>query len=81
MAQEHDIYIKDEGEILTVCFMTPKAIATLDKQSDEVKRYLYGDETFRKLDVAADQAHKVLSYAISHNLTVDSEVTITIPSK
>lgn len=81
MAQQFDIYLKDEGDFLTVCFMTPKAIATLDEQTDEVKQHLYGDENFKKLDVALDQAGKILTYAITHDLRFDSELSINIGAK
>lgn len=71
-----DIYIKDEGEeFSTVIFMSEKA-----KQIAEI--HLDADGKYgNKLDVDNLELYKILGWAISHDLTVDSEVSVIVPSK
>lgn len=74
MKPEKDIYIKDEGdEFSTVIFQSPKARAIALKHGFE-------DMFNYKIDVDNMQLYKILAWAVTHRLTVDSEVSIIIPS-
>lgn len=68
-----DLFLKDEGEISTLCFQTKKALKIFDQQSDEFKEQCYGDETYRKIDIEAGQKNQLLAFAISHDLTFSND--------
>jgi len=74
MNYESDIYIKDEGEFLTVCFQNEKSIKALKTQPIEVIEHTYGSVNYKKLDIELNQKNSIISFAASHNLTVESEV-------
>ena len=76
-----DIYIKDEGDFLTICFQTPEAIKALRDQPIEVLEHLYGSDGYKKLDIDSSQVNMIVGFAISYNLSFDSEITITTPKK
>ena len=78
MSKEKDIYFKDEGDFMTVCFQTPKAIKALRNQSIEVIESSYGSIDYKKLDVDLNQKSLMVAWAISENLTFESELPITI---
>lgn len=48
-------------------------------QTDEAKKIFKEQKCQYGFTVGKDEAHKILSWAISHNLSVDSQVPITIP--
>lgn len=66
-----DIYIKDEGEFATVI-----------AQSDKAKKLLGKDlpAKVEKFNIVPAEAYKVVAWAVSHNMTVDSEINIIIPA-
>lgn len=68
---QKDIYIKDEGDFVTVIAMTDMAKAVFKEQKVEGIKF----------DCELSEAHLILSFAVSHNLSVDSEVSIIVPSK
>jgi hypothetical protein len=72
-----DVYVKDEGDFATVIFQTPKAqkIAKESVQGD-----LYGKELL-KVDVDTTFVSKFLTWAVSHNLSFESEIPVIIGSK
>ena len=70
--QEKDIYIKDEGEEFSTVIFQSKAAKTAAKGSNIQEL---------KLDVPNNELYKILAWAVSHALTVDSEVTIVIEGK
>lgn len=76
-ALEKDIHIKDEGDFSTVFFTTPKA------KEIAKKNFVIGgrDMSDDQVDVPNEMLYKVLGWAISHQLIVDSETNIIIPKK
>lgn len=68
---DKDIYIKDEGDFITVIAMTEKAKQVFKSQKIEGV----------KLDIELSEAHLILALAASHALSVDSEVEIIVPPK
>jgi hypothetical protein len=47
MNYESDIFLKDEGDIMTVCFQTPKALKVIQSEKrEEVKSLIYGGDTY-----------------------------------
>jgi hypothetical protein len=78
MKDVKDIYFKDEGDMITVCFQTPKAITALRKQSIEVIENTYGSVDYKKLDIVLNQKSLLVAWAMSENLNwkTDSEIII-----
>lgn len=77
MNYESDIFLKDEGDIITVCFQTPKALKVLSNENDDaVRSVFYGNETYKKLDVLKSEEMKnhFIKYALSHSLTIDHDL-------
>ena len=73
-----DVYIKDEGEFTTVCFMTDKAKELIKKElSNEYQDALYG-ETIFKLDIKNESIKSIISWCISHSLNWKSDCGIKI---
>ena len=72
-----DVYVKDEGDFATIIFQTPKAqkIARENVQGD-----LYGEDVL-KVDVDLSFVPKFLGWALTHNLSFDSEISIRVGSK
>lgn len=75
---EKDIYFKDEGDMITICFQTPKAIEAVGKQPKEVQDVLYGSDEYKKLDIDLNQKYLLVAWAMSENLTweTDSEIIL-----
>lgn len=71
-----DIYIKDEGNFVTVIAMTPEAKIIFDKHGVK-NQYPQG----YKFDCNLSDLHLILGFAITHDLSVDSEVSINVPKK
>jgi hypothetical protein len=78
MDKKVDVYVKDEGSISTVCFQTKKAIKIVTNQPKEIVDRLYGDDNYKKLDLDSGQEANMLAWAISHKLTFDSDLPVTI---
>ncbi len=49
--------------------------------SDKAKELLDADNVKHRFNCANEELYKILSWAISHNLTTDSEVSIKVPYK
>ena len=75
---EKDIYFKDEGDFITVCFQTPKAIKALRKQSIEVIESSYGSIDYKKLDIYNSQKSLLVGWCMSENLKWGSDTEIII---
>jgi hypothetical protein len=75
--EQRDLYFKDEGLFVTVCFMTDKAKAKLKAEKDfkDVEKHVYGKEVL-KTDILNESVKNMFLWAIRHGLTVDSEVDI-----
>lgn len=69
-AQPKDAFIKDEGDFITVGFVSDKAKAYLALQPIEVKEHLYGSlDGVRKLDLDVSQQPMIQSFLVSCGLT------------
>lgn len=82
MAKQTDIYVKDEGDFSTVIFQSKKAVKLI-KQDDVYRKNkdsFYGKDVI-KVDIENSSVVGMLSWAVSHNLTMDSEVPVVIQSK
>ena len=72
-----DVYIKDEGdEFSGIIFLSNKAKKLLEKHRLELE--LFSPIYFNRIDVLNEDVHKVLSWLVSHNLSIDSEITINV---
>lgn len=65
-----DLFLKDEGDLMTICFQTSKAINVLNKQPDFVRNAAYGDESYKKIDTNIGQKNRIISFAGYHNLSI-----------
>lgn len=72
-----DVYVKDEGDFSTIIFQTPKAQKIA---KENVQGELYGD-TILKVDVDNSFVSKFLTWALTHDLSFESEVSVRIGSK
>jgi len=79
MAKQTDIFIKDEGNFLTVILQSKKAnkIMKADKVYQQNKDSFYGEEII-KFDIQTDQQSQILIWAVSHALTIGGDVSMTI---
>jgi len=68
---QRDLHLKDEGDMLTVCFMTDKAIQALinDPNYGDWKHRIYGD-VIRKIDIMIESQRNMIAWAVSHGLTI-----------
>ena len=74
-----DIYIKKmPNKLAGIIFRTKKAVR-IAKDSN-VPNHYEGERDYR-FDMTAIQAIKILTWAITHKLSVDSEVPMIIESK
>lgn len=65
-----DAFIKDEGDFITVGFVSDKAKAYLALQPIEVKEHLYGSlDGVRKLDLDISQLSMIQTFLVSCGLT------------
>jgi 6-phosphofructokinase len=77
MNYESDIFLKDEGDIMTVCFQTPKALKVIQSEKrEEVKSLIYGGDTYKKMDIFKSKQNKnqMIVFAVSHSLTIDNDL-------
>lgn len=91
MPNNPDIYIKDEGDFSSVFFVTERSKEAIMQQVEFIAKAVInalqhghpiGDEPANiRLDIDNDQVHRILEWAVSHNLVIESEVDIIIPSK
>jgi hypothetical protein len=72
-----DIHFKDEGDFVTTCFQTPKAIQFLNIQAPIVKEKAYGSDTYKKLSFDIGDYPKMLSWVTRQKyLTFDTDVDL-----
>lgn len=80
-----DIYIKDEGDdFSTVIMQTEDAVEKFRKSVMEdafEKTEVTVDSNIVKMDVENKYLYRILAWATSHNLSVESEVSIILPEK
>jgi hypothetical protein len=72
----YDISIKDEGSFLSVYMNTEEA-----KKHAEDSALKSDFKDIWKIDIANGEAHRILAWATSHGMTVESEVDIVTPKK
>lgn len=65
-----DVYLKDEGDFLTVVFQSNKAKEAIKKQPQEVINETYGND-LPKLDVDLSAKKSIITWCTSHNLTTE----------
>jgi len=75
MSQQKDVYFKDEGDFVTVIAQSEKALKVFAEQ-EMPSLYPQG----HKFDVELSDIHITLVFCVSHGLSVDSEISITIPN-
>lgn len=73
-----DIYIKKAGNLAGVIFRTKRAVK-IAKESN-VPNHYEGESNYR-FDISKPQAIKILTWAITHKLSVDSEVPMVVEDK
>ena len=73
-----DIYIKKAGKIAAVIFLTKKSL-DIAKNNNVPNHYPDSDQ--HRFDIHPNQAIQILTWAISHDLSVDSELPMTIQPK
>ncbi len=81
MKQPADIFFKDEGDMVTVIFQSKKAQKIANAMEKEVKEHFYGNKDIIKLDIDASSSTTMLTWAITHDLTTEGDVTHTIKPK
>ena len=73
-----DLYIKDEGDFVTVCFQTPNAVTAIMQQPTTVINELYGSDDYKKLDIDVSGVKQIILFSVSHALTIDSEISLNM---
>lgn len=73
-----DIYIKKGGKVDGVIFLTKKA-QKIAKESKVPNHYPETDQY--RFDIVTKQAIQILTWALTHRLSVDSEVPMTVEPK
>lgn len=68
--EDGHVYIKDEGDFAT-CTFSGRALELM--QADKIELY-----SGCKLDIEPDQAIKILTWATTHNVKVESELPMII---
>jgi hypothetical protein len=79
METTKDILIKEEENFATVYLNTKKSIEVIENDSNysELKKRIYGIKV-KKFDIDLESKKQILIWAISHNLTLESEGKITV---
>lgn len=65
--QQKDVFIKDEGDIITIGFQSDKSKEFAKKQK-ELKESLYGNN-LPKMDLMKHSKNLILTWLISHGLS------------
>lgn len=65
-----DIYLKDEGEFITVVFQTERAKKALKTESNEVLNATYGND-LPKLDIPLESKNDIIKWCVTHSLTME----------
>lgn len=65
-----DVYLKDEGDFITMILNTDKAKEVLKSQPQSVRSKLYADGT--KMNFACDYAKKIKGFLKAKELTFQS---------
>lgn len=66
--QQKDVFIKDDGDIITVGFQSLKSKKVIENEKKEIKNSLYGNE-LPKLDLMKHSKQLVYTWLISHGLS------------
>jgi hypothetical protein len=74
-----DVFIKDEGDFVTVIFESELSQKALDKQPQGVKDQFHtgtglNGEKVSKLDISKESLLNIQAWLVSHNLSWDSDV-------
>ena len=74
-----DVFIKDEGDFVTVIFESELSQKALDKQPQGVKDQFHtgtglNGEKIVKLDILKESLLNIQAFLVSHNLSWDSDV-------
>jgi hypothetical protein len=65
-----DVYLKDEGDFITVVFQSDKAKKAVKKQPQRVIDNIYGND-LPKLDVDLTAKKSIIAWCASHELTIE----------
>lgn len=74
-----DVFIKDEGDFITVIFESEAAHKALDQQPDEVKKHVttgkgIDGSKVSKLDIMLESLIHIQAWLVSHNLSWEQDV-------
>ncbi len=74
-----DVFLKDEGEIITVIFESDAAHKALEQQPDEVKKHVTTGKALdgskvSKLDIMRESLLHIQAWLVSHNLSWEQDV-------
>lgn len=79
--KQKDIYIKDKGDFVLVIAQTDKAKNIVDNDAALQESCKEQGQDPKRFVIPTGEAYKVLTYAVSHGLTIETEVPMTVPSK
>jgi len=71
---EKDVFIKDEGDVLTIGFVSKQSQELIRKElGGDAETILYGNDVL-KIDVDNDDTieKELITWCVSHNLSVES---------
>lgn len=79
MSKEKDVFIKDEGNFVTVGFQSDLAQSILKKEKPEVQKQVVWGKTFKdkpiaKLDILKESISNIQAWLVSHNLSWETDV-------
>jgi hypothetical protein len=79
MATKADVFIKDEGDFVTVGFNSELSQKILKKEKAEVlKRVVWGtnidEKPIAKLDIHRESVPMILAWLVSHNLSWEQDL-------
>jgi len=64
-----DVFIKDEGDFITIGFNSFKAQSViLNERNEYIKNVLYGNK-IKKIDLDIKSKHAIITYLVSHHLS------------
>ena len=78
MDNKKDVFIKDEGDFVTIVFDTELAQSILKKEkSDVLKHVVWGtnldEKPIAKLDILKESIPMIQAWLVSHNLSWESD--------
>jgi hypothetical protein len=73
-----DVFIKDEGDFVTVIFESKLSQKTVNKESPEVKKELQickgNGKSIIKLDILRESVSMIHAWLVSHNLSWEQDL-------